>query len=128
MKMNTIKIINEIPYERVQDLLCSAFEGGSNYWYEIISYNYPKGETRQSLNIRHQHIQLPFKGGSITIRSSETDDEPNYILDLNAIEKGLQLMATKFPDHFADFIKEQDDATTGDVFLQCCLFKDVIYG
>jgi len=80
------------------------------------------------LNIRHQHIQLPFKGGSITIRSSETDDEPNYILDLNAIEKGLQLMATKFPDHFADFIKEQDDATTGDVFLQCCLFKDVIYG
>jgi len=25
--MNTIKIINEIPYERVQDLLCSAFEG-----------------------------------------------------------------------------------------------------
>jgi hypothetical protein len=26
---------------------------------------------------------------------------------------------------FADFLKEDDDATTGDVFLQCCLFGEV---
>jgi len=38
------------------------------------------------------------------------------------------VMAKKEPRHFADFLKEDYDETTGDVFLQCCLFGEVIYG
>jgi hypothetical protein len=40
----------------------------------------------------------------------------------------LRLMAEKEPRHFADFMQENDDAVTGDVFLQCVLLKAVIYG
>jgi hypothetical protein len=142
--MKAIKITLNIPIERVQDLLCDALEGGSNYWCEIKSYNYPAGETKKSLNIKFQHLEIPFKGGSLTIRDTEEEADLNLakkkgcadlktklndkILNLQSITKGLQIMANKEPRHFADFMQENDDADTGDVFLQCCLFKEVIYG
>jgi hypothetical protein len=36
-------------------------------------------------------------------------------------------MAVECPRHFADFLNEKADAVTGDAFLQCCLFGEVIY-
>lgn len=126
--MDTIRITQEIPYERIQDLLCNALEGGSNYWYQIDNFLYPHGETKKSLNIEFEHLELPFKGGTIVFNDLEDPKREKTYLKLATIAQGLQLMADKFPNHFADFLKEDDDATTGDVFLQCCLFKDVIYG
>lgn len=127
--MKPIPVTIIIPTERVQDLLCNALEGGSNYWYEIMSFNYPNGQDKKSLNIEFQHIELPFfEGGSLTIRDNEEAHKGDLILDLKAIEEGLQIMVAKEIRHFADFISENDDAITGDVFLQCCLFKEVIYG
>lgn len=126
--MEDIKIILKISAQRIQDLLCNALEGGSNYWYEIMSFNYPERQTKESLNIEFQHLELPFKAGSLTIRDNEEAKLGDKILNLQTITEGLQIMADKFPNHFSDFLKEDDDAITGDVFLQCCLFKDVIYG
>jgi len=37
-------------------------------------------------------------------------------------------MASEAPRHFADFIAENDDAETADVFLQCCLFGRIVFG
>lgn len=37
-------------------------------------------------------------------------------------------MPVKYPRHWADVLAENDDATTGDVFLQCCLFGECIFG
>ena len=118
----------EIPDQRIQDLLCSALEGGSNYWYFIESFNYPKGEDKQSLGIEFEHLELPFKGGSLTFTVPEDDDGKEYILDSKAIQQGMKVMAEKYPRHFENFLDENDDAITGDVFLQCCLFGEVVYG
>lgn len=49
-------------------------------------------------------------------------------LDLAAIRRGLAIMAKLEPKHFADFLNEQYDATTADVFVQCCVFGEVVYG
>jgi len=67
-------------------------------------------------------------GCALFIKDIEDDDGAEYRLDLEAIRKGLRVMADKFPKHFGDVLDENDDAETGDVFLQCCLFGDVIYG
>lgn len=37
-------------------------------------------------------------------------------------------MQEKYPQHWADIINESDDANTADVFLQCVVFGEVIYG
>lgn len=123
-----MKVVINIPEKRVQDLLCNALEGGSNYWYFIESFNYPTGQTKESLKLEFPHLELPFvDDGSLTIKDIE-GDMPDKILDRKALQKGLRVMASKFPRHFGDFISENDDATTGDVFLQCALYGDVIYG
>ena len=44
------------------------------------------------------------------------------------LHSGLRAMATKFPFNFANFIGENDDAETADVFIQCCLFGGLRYG
>jgi hypothetical protein len=42
--------------------------------------------------------------------------------------KGLQVMAEKYPVHFNNFDSDNFDAETGDVFLQCSLFGEIVYG
>ena len=58
----------------------------------------------------------------------DMEAEKAHILNLQKIKRGLTAMAKKEPKHFADFISEDYDQITGDVFLQCCLFSKVIYG
>lgn len=120
-----MKIAIEISNKRIKDLLCNALEGGSNYWYIIKKYNYSKEHPTPELEF--PHLDLPFFGGSLTIKDID-GDMPNKILDYKALEKGLQILADKYPTNFADFISENDDAITGDVFLQCALYGEVIFG
>ena len=117
----TVTVTHEIPVERIKDLLCNAIEGGSNYWCNTMDRM--GGITREQATYRQD---VPFvEGGWLDVRD---DDGGKHRLDLDAIKKGLNVFAEKCPRHFADFIAENDDAETGDCFLQCILFGEVIYG
>lgn len=145
----------EMPEQRIQDLLCNAIEGGSNYWYRIEKYHYPNkcpicGEitplrhcigdkpahpimdtvpqTKEDLGIEFEHLELPFKGGYIEFSDLEDEEAEHKNLTIEAIQRGVKIMAEKYPRHFGDWLSENDDAITGDVFLQCCLFGEVVYG
>jgi uncharacterized protein with LGFP repeats len=109
------------------DLLCSAFEGGSNYWYRIEGYEYPKGKTRQ--NFEYPHIEVPLAGGVVKVKDM-TDGEKGkvYRLTKTALWRGWETMRDKYVHHYADAVSDGGDAITGDVYLQCCLFGEVIYG
>lgn len=109
--------------------------GGSNYWYTIDEFVKPEGEPETWTQRAYpdevfRHLDYPLnKGGVLHITDKEGDDTDKvYRLDLSAIEKGLAVFATKYPRHFADWLSERDDAATGDVFLQCCLFGEAVYG
>ena len=110
----TIQVKHTIDRQRLEDLLVTAFEGGSNYWIKW-ARSVDGGDL----------YQAAFAHG---IRVKADDEEHTRLLNLTAMEKGLQVMADKFPHHLGDILAEEDDATTGDVFLQLCLFGDVIYG
>lgn len=49
---------------------------------------------------------------------------PQHILDLSAIERGLNVMSSKYRNHWYDFRTKNDDMITGDVFVQCCIFGE----
>jgi hypothetical protein len=121
--------------ERVSDLLCSAFEGGSNYWYMIEKFIKPpvvKGYT--GLPDVYRHLDYPLSPGGALIVSDavgsgcDGTSAKRARLNLKSIRRGLSVMAEKYPQHFAAWREENDDAETGDVFLQCCLFNEVVYG
>jgi hypothetical protein len=122
-----------VPAERVADLLCSGFEGGTRYWAKIVGKRRPKtivvlgDHWADTAANPYPHIHYPLsEGGSITVL--DTDTGKKHILDLSAIQRGLAAMQEKAPRAFGDLLAENDDAFTGDVFIQCCLFGEVIYG
>lgn len=133
-----MKITTEIKEETLKELLCSAFEGGSNYWYQIIRYRFGNtglshadfkqgGKMQNPQNYWHPAEIIPFTAGcSVEIRDME--GEKLYQLNREALDRGVKVMAEKYPKHFSAVISEDADATTADVFLQCCLFGEAIYG
>lgn len=121
----------QIPIKDVASLLCSAFEGGSSYWASLVDVKEPKEWIYQEFDSPYAHEYPVNPGGRVIIRDMEHDgdeDEKVYTLDNKAIQRGLDVMARDYPRHWSDFRKEDYDACTGDVLLQCCLFGDIIYG
>lgn len=116
--------------QMMSDLLCSAFEGGSNYWYRIDDMVYPEGKTRA--DFKYTYLEVPLQGGSIKIKADDHENKKRadhlWILDREALDRGWQLMMSKQPRHYADAMTGNGDAITGDVFLQLCLFGEVIFG
>jgi len=134
-----VTITYKVSEERVRDLLVSAFEGGSNYWYMIERHDYGKytekdfetgGEFYNPEYPGMDHYLLPFVPGCGLIISDSVDDErkDEHRLDRESILKGLTLMEQNWPRHWGNFVTENDDAETADVFLQLCLLGDIVYG
>jgi len=107
--------------ERLKDLLCGAFEGGSGYWIDEVKVPSKKAQKRAGAEYYHES---PVVGLELVI----TSEEGKHTLNRASLEKGLQVFAQKCPRQFGDFIAENDDAETSDCFLQCCLFGEVIFG
>jgi len=118
-----------ITLEMVSDVLCSAFEGGSNSWYWIDEFIDPTiWEFDSDPHDQHKHYAQDYPlnpGGALFIR--DMNDETIVCLDWEAVQKGLDIMASQYPNHFVDMLSEDYDAITGDVLLQCCCFSEVIY-
>lgn len=112
MKM---KATIEISDEKIENLLVCAFEGGSNYWID-----------HTEIDPKCKFYEAPFESWLKVY----TVDEPGRAWFLNRItlESGMSLMAQKHPRHFADVVSENEDANTGDIFLQLCLFEELVYG
>lgn len=125
-----------IPFRRVLDLLCSALEGGSNYWVLSVDPVLPEGiefnDFREGGKFALEdyfpgHMIVPFYRGC-KLKFEADDYDVTVDLDTESIAKGLALMSEKSQEHFNDFLNENDDSVTGDVFLQYCLFGEVVFG
>jgi hypothetical protein len=103
--------------EQIQTLLCSAWQGGINYWARIVD---AQADTEPVFE--HDYPLC----GSVTFEDLESGGR--LTLDRTALHKGLAIMANKYPRHFAALKTGDDDAATADVMVQCAVFGDVIYG
>ena len=134
-----IKVDMEIPMLRLADLLCEGFEGGVGYWAQIVNWDKPPELTFTIDKLSgdkdphvYKHIDYPLNaGGAVYIKvvdADDTDTDIVYKLDYEACMRGLKVMQEKAPRHFANWIAENDDSETGDVFIQCALLGDIVYG
>ena len=126
----TITVPTTISFYRIACLLVGAFEGGSNYWYVIDEFIKPKPlDYQMDEDSVCKYTDYPLSTGGALIISDCEGDYKGMRLDLDSIKKGLEVMANmKANWHWTNFLQEQDDAETADVFLQCCLFGEVIFG
>ena len=111
------------------DLIITAIEGGSNYWYfldneacDIINQYKDKG-------MAFSEAILPAINdeNKIPIHDCETGDLLGY-LSKESIEKGEESMYKEFSDHFSNSLNENWDAETADVWFQLCVMGELVYG
>ena len=137
MSSFNVTVKQEISASRIVDLLCTAFDGGMCTWARAETHmpaepdwswgeGSPEKTEKEWANVRKVYV-APMCGWHVTMFDMENDEKP-YRLDREALERGMKVFAEKYPGHFSDFINENDDAITGDVYVQCCIFGDAIYG
>lgn len=121
--VNPEKLTNEVfDDELIGNLLCAGCEGGINYWATVVGHNY------KEVGAEYFH-EAPLKeGGYFELRDAEDEDAEVKRIDRDAINKGIKIFATEYPHHCANALLENDDAETGDVFIQCIAFGKTIYG
>jgi hypothetical protein len=121
---NQVQVIVDVSWQQIEDQLCAAWEG-SNYWLECYGAR-PPTDPADAAKVQHRYQNALYPGGACLVRLDElTTLAP---LTREKLLTGLQVFAQKYPRHFADMRNDDGDATTGDVFLQCCLLGEVVYG
>ena len=151
-----VPISTDFPINRIIDLMVGGFEQSIYYWARRAKHEIPEGFDMEAYRRRngftdrweygtdyyqiHDFYLAPFVGGAIIFEEFDEGDCSTtnvHRLDLAAIQRGLALMAAGGPEgkkwdckgsHFADWLNEDDDATTADVFIQCCVLGDIVYG
>ena len=129
-----MKLQLDIPEQKIASLLCTAFEGGVGYWARIKRYITPEnpypyleGSGGIDKNVVG-YADFPLHADGAVYLEDIEDNNKLYKLNLKSIRKGIAVMIKDYPTHFGDFMADNADAITGDVFVQCCIFGDVKYG
>lgn len=113
------------------DLLVTALEGGSNYWY-LLKQKACEQIEDATPNLRHEPLSIrtweALKAGTkIAFHDIQTGEEIGN-LTYAGILQGEKLMAKNHTQHWADAKTDNGDATTADVWLQSALMDEVVYG
>lgn len=123
-----VKATVRIPNEKIENLIVTAVEGGSNYWARFQMPDNWKDKYKS-------YAQIPFEGGEIEVYDNETG-ELLGVLNQATIKVGLQLMADRKDmtgkqvpaRHFKALATDSEDAETADVFLQLAVMGEIVYG
>jgi hypothetical protein len=112
-----------------------AFEGGSNYWLHSAELKFADKKPDPELKlVWYGHDSLyegdfTFEVGYDDPDEDEGEGNGKKLLSYpRDVTKGLELMAEKSPNHFADLLNENDDAITHDVLMQYIVLGDIVYG
>lgn len=127
--MSETKIFMTVPYPlaitqtMVRDLFITAMEGAINYWatYEIdfeIKPDEPPAE---------QIFDKLMEGERMKIYDAETGD---FLGTMNVLymKAGLKLMRLSYGHHFNNFVGDNADAETADVWFQLSVMRDLVFG
>lgn len=115
-----------LPDDVRENLLCSAIEGGSNYWYYLPDLTMV--ERKKGTPLVDSMFKAVKAGAQIPIHDIE--DESNFLgmLTMANIERGERIMFEKHNQHYSDARNENDDAATGDVWFQLAVMGEIVYG
>ena len=114
----------EITHNQIEDLIVGALEGGSNYWLSFEVNPIIKDFKWDAIDYARQIVE-----GECELICYDVENQ-DYLGRLNkiTIEEGLNVMNKKYPHIFNQILNDDGDADTADVFMQCCVLKDIVYG
>ena len=123
-------------HENLVNLLSVATYG--NYWPVIKAYksDAEKGlfedcecrEDKWAKALMHGKGVVVYDCYEMDNELNDGEEPTKYHITMDNVKKGLEMMRDQYPRHYADLVEENDDAITGDVFLQLAVFGELIYG
>jgi len=121
-----MKLSITIDDSRILDLVTNAMEGpGSTYWCRMIRKEKPTGMEKLPMTCE----EIIKAGGQIILEDIEEGNGRELVLNMESAKRGLEIMATQEkPWHLMNFLSDNDDSQTADVWLQCALLGECIYG
>lgn len=134
--LTIIPVAVDVPVKSVLDVIITAAEYACAYWAVIVAAS----ELPANLSYYERFFNIATDGwidfslleemetSSLGFGLTQKIGTKTMRLNNNTIQNGLKLMANKYPRHFGDLMCNNHDADTADVFLQCCLLGDIIYG
>ena len=127
--MNKITRTVEISDEMIEDILCSAFEGGITYWADNISCK-DNDDMKKVGGWKHEYLTKTKKKRAV-MYIHEMGTGEKYPITKNYIIGALQKMddpknsCTKALDRI---LNGQWDADDADIVVQTACFGEVVYG
>lgn len=128
-----MKVSIELSSKKIADLMVTVIEGNNMVaaWCTGIHL---LSENPDNTEIWYANPKVYDKSFTIEVdelldesKEPKGDNIASHVVGSADFAKGLALMLEKSPDHFGDFICENYDIVTADVFLQYVVFGEVKY-
>jgi hypothetical protein len=130
--MSEMNIINrrlEISDELIEDILCTAFEGGITYWANNVSV--PDQDDARKLKCwKHEYLTKTKKKDAV-MYIHDTYSSDKHPITKKAIIDALQKMDNpkyKYTKTLGRILDETYDAWDADIVVQTACFGEVVYG
>lgn len=116
--VGTVTQTVDIPRQMVSDIMCTALEGGINYWCDAVSAEEWPEEAEYASDV------IGF--GSV-LEIHDAEDDETYRLTLEMFLDGLGKAAAHYGQSVEQFY-DNHDAEYADLVVQFALFDKVVYG
>ncbi len=141
-----IEVTKTIEGRDMKGAICTATEGGDMAsWVKALDYrlrddlsieDFDHGGKMQDPEDYWGWVQLVplVKGCALVLELHETtecwdgEERDSFDLDLAALRRGAQVMSDDYPAYFHELFEDGGDAVSGDLFIQCCVFGEAVYG
>ena len=130
--MDEMNIINrriEISDEMIEDILCSAFEGGITYWANNVSCK-DNNDMKKVGGWKHEYLTKTKKKDAVMF-IHDTYDGDKHPITKKSIINALQKMDTpeyKYTKALKRILDGQWDADDADIVVQTACFGQVVFG
>lgn len=123
-----IQITIPVSTETIVSTFNTALEVGSGYWLQEIDWGHI-GDIAENSQERYEYLHNAIEDDDDRWELHLTEDDgKRHVMNQQKLWAGLHTMAKDHPRHFDDMINDNGDAITADIFLQCVLLGDVVYG
>lgn len=123
-----VTIIKQIESTTFEDIIVTALEGGSNYWYLIKDeIGHPKG-TPPSTYIADKLWN--DKKYNLNIWDAEYEDEDQLlgVITHQSCQDAFDLMALNHHDALNNILTDNYDANDADIFFQLAVMGEITFG
>lgn len=123
----------EISEQTICDQLCTALEGGSNYWYFIGDINrkyFKKGDTLVDNLTRSFMADKNYKLPIYDIESADEFEDMDKLGDVtyDSMAKAFNIMSKDYPIQLSNILSGNYDADDSDIWFQLATMGEVVYG